>query len=100
MVRQPGRHRAHPLSSLDLPRVANERIWAVSAPFNWNDVLAIFRRQNPGKTFPKDLDNDERDLSEIDNARGTEILKALGRPGWRNLEESIKENTEGLKVKG
>lgn len=74
--------------SLGAPGV---RIWAVAAPFNNNDILAILRKLYPGKTFPDDAPGLGRDLSKIDNKRGGELLG-----GWIGLEESIKANTEGV----
>lgn len=83
------------LAALTFPAVTNARIWAVAETFNWTQVQEIFRKIAPGRKFV-DLGELGRDLSEIDNSRGTEILKALGRPGWRGLEESVRENVAGL----
>ena len=87
--------RIHVAALLD-PEVANERILAFAYPYNWNDILAVLRKLYPHKKFPADIENEPRDLSKLDNSRGAALLKAFGRPGFTGLEDSIRENTEGL----
>ena len=87
--------RVHVGALLD-PDMRDERIIAFAYPFNWNDVLGLMRKLYPGKTFPQDIPNEERDLSELDNSKGAELLKAFGRDGWTGLEESIKENVQDM----
>lgn len=87
--------RLHVAALLD-PDVQNERILAFAYPFNWNDILAVLRKTYPDRKFPKDIENEPRDLSRLDNSRGASLLKAFGRPGFTGLEESVRENTAGL----
>lgn len=74
----------------------NERILAFAYPFNWNDILAVLRKIYPDREFPKDIENEPRDLSRLDNSRGATLLKAFGRSGFTGLEETVRENTAGL----
>ena len=78
------------------PEVENERILAFAYPFNCNDILACLRKLFPDKRFPEDIEDNSRDLSQVDNSRGAELLKKFGRPGWTGLEETIRENIEDL----
>ncbi|TVY81218.1 Aldehyde reductase [Lachnellula suecica] len=78
--------------------VQNERLYAFATPFNWNDVLRIYRRLRPDQKFIDDYQDDEkdRDISTVANERALELLKGMGRPGWTTLEESLKNNIEGM----
>ena len=87
--------RLHVAALLD-PGVENERILGFAYPFNWNDVLAVLRKIYPNKSSLPDFENNSRDLSRLDNARGAELLRAFGRTGYTGLEESVWENTAGL----
>lgn len=84
------------VASLANPSVQNERILAFAAPFNWNGVLAVFRRLYPERTFVEDLPDIGRDLCKVPNARGAELLREYGQPGWTSLETCLEENTQGL----
>jgi len=76
---------------LTCPPPGGERVYAVAAPFNYNDVLHTFRKLYPGKSFPEDIEGLARDLTRYDNKLGTELLGS-----WIGLEDCIKANTEGL----
>lgn len=78
------------------PEVENERILAFAYPYNWNEILAILRKIQPEKKFPTDIEDEPRDLSNLDNSRGAALLKAFGRPGFTGLEETVRENVAGL----
>ena len=84
------------VAALLAPEVQNERILAYAHPYNLNDVLAALRKLFPGKKFAEDDPEMKRDLSDLDNSRGAELLKAFGREGWTGFEESVKENCEGM----
>ncbi|KAI0969331.1 hypothetical protein F4678DRAFT_463592 [Xylaria arbuscula] len=77
--------------------LANERIFAFARPYNWNDVLDVFRELRPDKTF---LENDPKlgqDLSKVDNALGVKLLKKwYGQESYTDLKESIRQHIEGL----
>lgn len=88
--------RLHVIAMVD-PACNGERIFAFAAPFTFNDVLAAFRSQNPGKTFPDDKEGYGRDLSQIPNEEAEALLvKHYGR-GFVGFEETIAENIASLK---
>lgn len=75
--------------------VCNERILAFDEPFNWNKVAAIVEKIT-GRRSVQDDPNDGEDLSEVDNARGAELLrKWWGQNGYQGLYESVRQNIEG-----
>ncbi|KAI9761179.1 MAG: hypothetical protein M1840_002011 [Geoglossum simile] len=82
----------HVAALLD-PEVRNERIIAFAAPWAWNEILSIMRRARPDqRTIPEDIPDEGKDLSKVANARGEELLRGFGLPGWTSLEDTIKEN--------
>lgn len=93
-VRDTGR--IHVVGLID-PSADRQRLFAFAEPFNWNDVLAIFRKQNPGKTFPEHADGMGRDLSQIPSEFAEELLKKHYSKSWTSLEESVEANTATLK---
>ncbi|RFU81296.1 aldehyde reductase [Trichoderma arundinaceum] len=70
--------------------VSNERLFTFAYPYNWNDILAIFRKLYPGREFIDDIPNLQRDLSVVTNGRAEDLLKRFAGHGWTNLEETIK----------
>ncbi|KAL6401217.1 hypothetical protein AUP68_16946 [Ilyonectria robusta] len=79
------------------PNVKDERIFGFAETFNWDKVLDILRKQNPGVKFIANFQSDQ-DLSEIKpKARAEQLLRDLGRPGWTSLEDGILMNTEDLR---
>ncbi|KAL5610993.1 hypothetical protein FOBRF1_007110 [Fusarium oxysporum] len=80
-----------------LPDVNEERIFGFAGRFNWDAILDILRKQNPGRRFIPNF-SDGKDLNEIrPMVRAEEILRKLGRPGWTSLEDSIMANTADLR---
>lgn len=79
--------------ALTSPKLASGgvRICSVAGPLNGNDILQMLRELYPEKSFPADVEGMGRDLSQIDNKRGTELLG-----GWRDLKEAVRANTEKL----
>jgi hypothetical protein len=62
-----------------------------------SDILRIMRKLRPNEKIIDDYaDDNVRDVSTVDNARGNEILKGFGKSGFTSLEESVKGNIEGL----
>ncbi|OAP63208.1 hypothetical protein AYL99_02435 [Fonsecaea erecta] len=83
------------VGALICPDVQGERLFAFAYPFNWNDILAIYRKLYPEHKFMEDLPDLGRDLSKIANERAEKIVKRFGRPGWTNLEDTIRDTTRG-----
>lgn len=85
------------VAALINPDVKNERLFAYSEHFTWTDVLKVFKKLRPGKTFPETWENEnDRDITTVTNERGAELLKQFGRDGWTVLEESVGNTIEGL----
>lgn len=74
------------------PACNGERIFASAEPYNWNDILAIFRKIEPNKSFLEDRKGLGRARSEIPNGEAEELLKKHYGHGWTSLEESIRQN--------
>jgi nucleoside-diphosphate-sugar epimerase len=70
--------------------VKGERLFAFAYPYTWNDILAVFRKLYPNKTFIEDIPDVGKDLSKIPNERAEELVKRFGLPGWTSLEDSVK----------
>jgi hypothetical protein len=61
-----------------------------------SDVLQILRKLRPDRKFPADFVGDNvRDRSKVANERAIELLKALGRPGFSGMAESIERQIQG-----
>lgn len=76
------------LGALTFPSLDGQRFWCASAPFNWDQILAIYRQRFPTHTFPPDFSS-ARDESTVDSGKAAEILKEFGREGWMGLKESL-----------
>jgi len=79
------------------PACNGQRIFAYAEPYTWNDVLAVFRKLEPGKSFLTDRETG-RDLSEVPNAEAEELLKKHYGHGWTSFEESIRQNLRFVMV--
>ena len=84
------------VAALTRKDTVGERIFAFTEPFNWNDVLAKYRKMFPGKKFVDDVAGLGRDLIKVPNQRAEELLKGMGRKGWTDMEESLRNNLEGV----
>ncbi|KAK7559434.1 aldehyde reductase [Phyllosticta citricarpa] len=78
------------LAGLIHPDVKGERLWAWDKPCNWNDLLAVFRKHFPDRQFIDDVPGVYHDPAvNQPTQRAIEILKAFGRPGMAEMEDSI-----------
>ncbi|OJD36593.1 aldehyde reductase [Diplodia corticola] len=78
------------------PDVKSERIFGVSGPYQYNDILAWMRKTYPDHKFPEDFMHG-RDLTEFkQRSRAEALLKDMGQPGFTSLEASVQKNLEGL----
>ena len=78
------------------PSVENERILAYTEPYNWNQLLGIFRKEYPHHKFVEDLAEQGADMSTVSNQRSEEVLRHFGKDGLTGLEESLKWTVEKL----
>lgn len=74
------------------PACDGQRIFAFAEPYNCNDILAIFRKLEPSKSFIEDREDLGRALSEVPNGEAEELLRKHYGHGWTSLEESIRRN--------
>jgi hypothetical protein len=79
------------ISTLIHSDVANERLFAYAGRFNFNHLLAIYRKHNPEKTFPEDVEGLGQDWAVAPTARPEEILTWVKGRGWDGLEETVVE---------
>jgi nucleoside-diphosphate-sugar epimerase len=78
------------VAALLLPEVKDERVFAFTATFTYNELLVAFRKAAPEHNFPEDLKQEDKHLATVPNSRAEELLKKTGRNGWMSLDESIK----------
>lgn len=85
----------HVAAALD-PSVQNARLYGWDKPFNWNDMLAIFRKLEPDKTFVDDLEGQGKLLGTTDGSVEKELVEKWGgRRGWISLEEAVRDAIQG-----
>lgn len=79
--------------------VKSQRIFAFAAPVNINDLVEAIRKVRPDADHSKlQLYPDEpSDLSKVPNEPAADLLrKWYGQDGFKSLEQSIRENLEGV----
>jgi hypothetical protein len=81
------------LAALVDPSANSERVFAYSEPYTWNQILSIFRSQDPNRKFVADLPDQGTDISIVANARAKELLQRKPKNGFTRLEESIRTST-------
>lgn len=84
------------VAALTQPDVQNERIFAFSKPFNWNDILALLRELRPDHIFPEDIEGLGRDMSTVSTEREELLLKRMGRKGFVGLRECLEDSVAAL----
>jgi hypothetical protein len=76
------------MAALVDPACNGERVFAFAAPHDYNDLLAIFRKLEPGRDFGEDVDVGE-DLTRVPNKEAEELLRKHYGHGFVGLEESV-----------
>lgn len=69
--------------------VKGERLFAYAGRYNFNDLLAIYRKNYPEKQFKDDIKGLGRDMVVPPTARAEEVLKWIKGSGWDRLEETV-----------
>lgn len=89
--------RLHVIAAALDPSLSNERIFAFNVPFNFTDLVGIIKKHYPdAKDVAKIPEGEGRDLSEIPNELGAELLKKwYGQDGYKPFEQSVLENLKG-----
>ncbi|KAK5701420.1 hypothetical protein LTR17_022613 [Elasticomyces elasticus] len=83
------------VAALIAPSCDGQRVFAFAEPFNWNDVLGVFRKVRPGHTVMEDTKMG-RNLSTVPNKDAEELLVKHFGKGWTSFEESISDNIATL----
>jgi len=72
------------------PKVANERLFGAAEVFDFNMVLAIFRKLCPEEKFHADFPSPGQNLSVFEGrGRAEDLLKEYWGRGYLSLEQSI-----------
>jgi len=79
------------IAALILPEIKNERIFAFGHPYDWNQILDIFKKMYPERKFLNSVPDAGKDVGKVPNERAAEILRQMGRPGFESMEESIRK---------
>ncbi|KAJ0290303.1 hypothetical protein Brms1b_004882 [Colletotrichum noveboracense] len=79
-----------------LPDVKGERIFGFAEPFNYDQILGILRKQNPGRNFHDNYAAGEYPFVVKPIGRAEEFLRRLKGSGWTSLEDSLRLNTEDI----
>lgn len=84
----------HVLVLLD-PSIANERLFAVSGPYAWNDVVRAIRKVRPDAPIAEDYfgaEGEKLPKSKIDFERARALMGPYG--GFKDLETTVREALE------
>jgi hypothetical protein len=86
----------HVAALLD-PEVNGQRVQAFNSGFNWNNVLAVFRKVYPERKFIDDLPGMQSFLGTTDASLSLKLLKKWnGQDDWISFEDGIKEMAQQL----
>ncbi|KAK5657960.1 hypothetical protein OQA88_2512 [Cercophora sp. LCS_1] len=86
----------HVAAVLD-PDVKDARLQAWATACNWNDVLAIMRRQCPERKLVDDLPGLSKLSLTADFSLPLALLKKWGgQEGWRTLEQTVTDNMRAI----
>ncbi|KAG6353785.1 hypothetical protein INS49_005265 [Diaporthe citri] len=85
--------------ALASPTVKDERVFAFTEPFNFNDIIDVLRRQYPGDERWVEVPDQRQDLSKIEPIkRAEELLEEAYGFRFTGLEQSVKDNVTELKT--
>jgi nucleoside-diphosphate-sugar epimerase len=87
--------RVHVAGLLD-PNTSGQRLWTFGEPYNWNQILSIYRRLYPNRKFIDDLEGVGVDKAIAPSKTAKDTLKVFGQNGWTSLEDSIKASLESV----
>ncbi|KFA70223.1 hypothetical protein S40285_04430 [Stachybotrys chlorohalonatus IBT 40285] len=82
------------LAALTLDGVENERLFAFGFRFTWNEMVEVLLKHYASRTKVSTTFDHPPDLGDIANQRAEELLRRLGKPGFRGLEETVVANME------
>lgn len=78
--------------------LSNQRIFGFADEFNWNDIADMIERVRPDlKMNVTRNPNLGRDLTKVPKEQSVGLLKRwFGQDGYKSLEESVRENMQGV----
>ncbi|KAH6685975.1 aldehyde reductase [Plectosphaerella plurivora] len=78
------------------PYLQHERIFAIAAPVNMQDIIVILRKLHPTRHW-EDFPNNDKDLSIVEPSKRAEALlrEAYG-SGFIGLEDTVRGNAQDL----
>jgi hypothetical protein len=75
--------------------VTSERLFGFAQRWNFNQLLAIYRKEYPDREFPDDVEGLVDDGVKVPSERAEEVLRWVkGGSGWDGLYQSVKEMGE------
>ncbi|KAF1920855.1 hypothetical protein BDU57DRAFT_439480 [Ampelomyces quisqualis] len=77
------------ISALIHSEVNGERLFGYAGRYNFNDLLAIYRKNYPEKKFPNNFEGLGKDMTVPPMERAEEVLRWIKRRGWDGLEETV-----------
>lgn len=85
------------VAALILSDVAQQRIFAAPMPYNIELLTQILQNLYPGKEIGGNIPRGGVDLTVFKEVpRAEELLRRMGRKGWRDLEDSVQKACQGL----
>lgn len=85
------------LGALVLDGVQGERLFAFADKFTWTGILEILHRRFPErKNILAAAEEAGVDEGQVDNVRSVEVLRKLGRDGFKSLEDSVVQTMEAV----
>ncbi|KAF1947804.1 dihydroflavonol-4-reductase [Clathrospora elynae] len=79
------------VSPLIYSDIQSERLFGFAAQYNFNQMLAIYRKLYPERKFPEDIEGLGVDRTSVPNLRAEEVLRWVKGAGWDDLEKSLGE---------
>ncbi|KAL7779697.1 hypothetical protein CFE70_009713 [Pyrenophora teres f. teres 0-1] len=85
------------VSALIHSDVDSERLFGFAEPWNYNQMMDIWRKQYPERKFGDNIEGMGVDRMKVPNERTEEVLRWVKGAGWDSLEQSLKQMTENWK---
>lgn len=85
------------VAALTFSDVCNQRLFAVTAPYNINSMLSLLRGLYPNRVFSGDVSDHGVDLSEfVEDRRPSELLLRMGLQERTLLSTSVRNTCDDL----
>jgi hypothetical protein len=84
------------VGALLLPSVKSQRLFASAYAYNWNEILAILRKDYPDKSFYDDVEGLDPAYQIYDDSAALKVLRELGQDGWTPFEVALEQNVKSF----